>query len=338
MITDRRIIHFYGILLLIATAVGCQSCSTKAEKSQGVIKAIDSRGENIRLQQPAERIVVLFEPSVDELYMLGAGDQIIGIPEQVYLTKSTYNYLSTLDRRIKQKEIATPTFGGRSSNIESIISLNADLVIAYEQDLETISQLENLGIPVFTVASRTEEKIIKELEGLGILTGKEERAKEIIAYIKKETNAIAQTTPHTKPKTVYYAWSKGRILSTSGKGTLTDMAIELAGAKNACSLNLEAPNIGVEMLYHWDPDIIVLWNSNLEDVYNLKELMHLRAIKNKQVFVMEPSFYYDPHTVKFILFSKQLHSWCYPDEYPVAELNADLEEALTFLYGGRQES
>src|SRR5690606_40194380 len=48
---------------------------------------------------------------------------------------------------------------------------------------------------------------------------------------------------NSRRKKVYYAWSKGRILSTSGKGSLMDLSIQAAGAENACPLEMEAPNI-----------------------------------------------------------------------------------------------
>jgi len=140
-----------------------------------------------------------------------------------------------------------------------------------------------------------------------------------------------ETTKIENKKKVYYAWSKGRILSTSGKGTLMDMAITLSGAQNACPLEMQAPNIGAEMLYKWDPDIILLWNSNANDVYSLAELDNLPAVINKQVKVLKPSFMYDPHTVKILLFAKQVRQWTYP-EYTEQELQSDLNQALSILY------
>ena len=131
--------------------MSCNGRSAKEQTSEGLIRATDSRDKTISLNKPAERVVVLFEPLVDEVYMLGAEDKLVGIPEQIYLNESTFHYLSKIDTRIKNKEIATPTFGGRSSNMETIVSLQPDLVIIYDQDQETIEQLEGLGIKTFAV-------------------------------------------------------------------------------------------------------------------------------------------------------------------------------------------
>ena len=166
---------------------------------------------------------------------------------------------------------------------------------------------------------------------MGALLGKKARAEEIVQFVSAEIKKM--TAPNDQiQKKVYYAWSKGRVLSTSGRGSLIDMAIRLSGAANACPLEMEAPNVGAETIYKWNPDLIILWNSKLTDVYNLKELAALPAVKNKQVFVMSPSFPFDPHTVKFMLFAKQIRQWCFSD-YTKQQLDQDMAIAFEKLYG-----
>lgn len=307
------------------------SCNPESKESKsGNIVAKDSRGKTIALNQVAQRAVVLFVPMVDQLYMLQAGKQIVGIPEQLYLNSSTYSALSQLDERIAKKALATPTFGGRSANLESVVGLKPDLAIVYEVDIETIAQLEELGVPVFTVSSKGEESIFNELKEVSRLFGKEERAEILIDYVQEELLKM-QLKPTAIKKKVYYGWSNGRIFSTSGQGSLMDLAIKSSGAENACPLELEAPNIGAELIYQWDPDLIVLWNSDPNDVYKLKELAALPAVRNKQVFELTPTFNFDPHTLKFLLFAKQLHYWAYPEQGN--DPNAEVQNSLAVLYG-----
>ena len=318
------------MLLLLCFLFGaCQNQQSGGRNDR--VKAIDSRGKEVSLQQTAKRVVVLFPSLVDEVYMLGAGNSLVGIPEQVYQMEDTYTFLSKLDPRIAKKSIATPTFGGQANNVESFVWLNPDLVLTFNTDQDNISQLESLGIPVFTFSSQDEKSIFNELIGMGALLGKKARAEEIVEFVSTEIKKM--TVPKDqKQKKVYYAWSKGRVLSTSGRGSLIDMAIRLSGAANACPLEMEAPNVGAETIYKWNPDLIILWNSKLTDVYNLKELAALPAVKNKQVFVMSPSFPFDPHTVKFMLFAKQVRHWCFSD-YTKQQLDQDMTIAFEKLYG-----
>lgn len=306
------------------------SCNSKTQRQEnfGGISATDSRNKVIHLEQEAQRVVALFEPAVDHIYMLQASNVLVGIPEQVYLNTSGYEFLSGLDDKIKNKEIATPSFSGRAISAESILQLNPDLVILYEADSETINQLEGLGLNVYTVSSKNKEAIYLELKGLATLIGKSKRAEELIQYTENELNKINKAPKSDKK--VYYAWSKGRIFSTSGKGSLIDAAIEAAGAQNACPLEMEATNISAETIYEWNPDLIILWNSKPEDVYSLKELQALPAVKQKQVYDFSPVFYYDPHTIKFMLFAKQLREWCEPQNTTAEN---DVKKDLKTLYG-----
>ena len=324
--------YLLTVLIVLGLLQSCKQNTRKTtvESAETSVSAIDSRGKEVQLPQPATRVVALYEALVDDVYMLEAQDKLVGIPQQIYLNTATFEFLSSLDSRLANKEIATPTFGGGSSNVEAIIGLQPDLVITFNQDTEAVAQLEDLGITVYTIASENQEGIIRELKGIGTLLGKADRANQIADYIQKGI-AQMQETKIENPKKVYYAWSKGRVLSTSGKGTLMDMAITLSGAVNACPLEMQAPNVGAETLYKWNPDSILLWNSSETDVYGLSELAKLPAVINKQVKVMQPSFLYDPHTVKFLLFAKQVRQWTYP-EYTEEALRADLMEAMHFLY------
>lgn len=320
-----------AFLLALQSCNNSQDTRSKETSSHTEVSAMDSRGKTITLPHEAMRVVVLYNALVDDVYMLQAGEKIVGIPQQIYEMEDTYSFLSKLDERIKNKSIATPTFGGPSGNAESIIGLKPDLVLTFNTDEDHISQIENMGIPVFTFSSLNDEKILDELKNVGKLLGKQKRAEEITGYVSEEVKKM-RTSQAGSPKKIYYAWSKGRIMSTSGKGSLIDMAITLSGAQNACPVPVEAPNISAETMYQWNPDLIILWNSQLSDVYSLKELAALPAVKNKQVFAMSPSFPYDPHTVKFMLFAKQLRHWCMP-EYTQLQLDQDVKKAFEIIYG-----
>ncbi len=310
--------------------VGCNNSNQKQAVSSDALQATDSRGQTVVLKQTAERVLVLFEPMVDALFMLNANEKIVGIPEQLYRNTSAYNFLSILDNKLKNKEIPSPTYNGRSVNIETVVGLNPDLVIVYHSDTEVIEQLKNLNIPVFVVSSNSKNEIYSELKNIAVLLGKSQRANELVTYVENELNKIKQSNSETI--SLYYAWSKGRIFSTSGKGTLIDEAITSAGLINACPLKMNVLNISAESLYQWNPNMIILWNSSENEVYDLEELRALPAVKNKQVHNLTPAFNYDPHTLKFMLFAKQLHFWAKKDNN-LNDFLTKIQSDLNFLYG-----
>lgn len=322
-------ITFLAYFIVLFCIVGCNN-SKKQTATSHILQVTDSSEKVVTLKQTAKRVLVLFEPMVDGFFMLGAQDKIVGIPEQLYQNTSAYEFLSKLDNRLKNREISTPTYNGRSVNIETVISLNPDLVIAYHTDTEVIAQLENLGIPTFVVSSNSRGEIYSELKNIALLVDKTERAEQLVNYVESQLNQIPKT--ENENISVYYAWSKGRIFSTSGKGTLIDDAIKASGLSNACPLEMNALNIGAETLYQWNPNMIVLWNSAESDVYDLEELSALPAVKKRQVHTFTPAFYYDPHTLKFMLFAKQLRFWATKNTTST-EFLTEIESDLNFLYG-----
>lgn len=318
--------------LLVATSSCESSKKSEAKTPEKMISAVDSRGDTIRLAHEAQRVVALYDPLVDDVFMLGAQEKLVGIPAQMYERPAAYTFFSNLSPQFKAKKIATPTFNGQSINIEKILSLTPDLVLTFNINTESITQLENLGIPVFTFSSEDDASILKELNNVGILLGRKKQAEKITTYVAKAVKEMRASKLET-PKTVYYAWSRGRILSTSGKGSLIDMAIQLSGAHNACDIPFQAPNVSAETIYKWNPDLMILWNSMPSSVYELEELAALPAVKNRQVYVMTPAFPYDPHTVKFLLFAKQLRHWCSPESYTELMLNQDIQQFFQLAYG-----
>lgn len=321
-----RLSHY--LLIIGIFLIQCQE-NKATGKASSTITAKDSRGKEISLPKTAQRIVVLFPPLVDELYMLGAENQIVGIPKQIYTEESTYDYLSKIDERIKQQSIPTPTFSGAGSSIEMIIGLKPDLVITFEGNIDVEEQLEQQNIPVFSVSSMDKVSIFNELRSIAKLLGKSERAEKLINYVNVNLDKMEKSKPNS-PKKIYYAWSRGRILSTSGKGTLMDLAIESSGNINACPLNLQVPNVSPEMLFKWNPDLIILWNSKKEDVYAIKSLAILPAVKNKQIFELKPTFNFDPHTIKFFLFAKQISHWV--NNVAEEQSKDEIKKDLDFLY------
>lgn len=316
--------------------IGCKSNIRPAVIKQYAITVTDMRGKTIQLPKVAERVVCLFNGSFDAMYMLGAENKLVGIPSNIYTDPEYYDAYAKIDDRIKAKHIEAPG-SWQASNIESIVSLHPDIVIISISQTDAVNILEKMGYAVYTVGSETYEQIYKETLDIGTMTGTTLRAEAIVNYSKKEFEKIKLITKDIVPKKkVYYAWSGGRILSTSGTRSMINDFIELAGATNVCRSNVDQPNVNAETLIHWDPDIIVLWGSSPVDVYKMSELASLKAVKNKTVKSMKPAFFYNTHTLKILLASVTLNHWCY-DTFNSDEVDKDKREIIMNLYGQRGE-
>jgi iron complex transport system substrate-binding protein len=327
------------ILLIPIIFIACKSTGNKPVGTAFSIQATDFRNKKIVLPKPATRIICLIESALSGLYMLQAENQVIGVSSAVY-NESVAPHYAALDERIKNKTLPSPGNWDFVS-IENIVALQPDLVIIWASQTEAIETIEAHGIPVYGVFLKSFSDVYKEIKDLGTLTGKSQRADSLIAYTKNEINRIAhqRTSINEQQKSVYFMWQQG-LLETAGTTSTVNELIELAGAKNVCTIEQEHVIINKERLIDWNPDIMVMWynpSKNPDDIINLTEIQHIKAIKNKQVYELPSVFMCDLWTLKFPYAVKMVAKWSYPSTFSNLNLDEEKQKMLIELYGIRGE-
>ncbi|MBF7682571.1 ABC transporter substrate-binding protein [Acinetobacter sp. B5B] len=322
---------FIFFLSACSAPVPSEELTTKTTSSDQ-IHVTDAYHQTVTLSRPAKRIVVLFEASLDDLYMLGAGHNVVGIPAKIYHSPSLFSAYRLLDTRIAQKQIATPSSWEASTNLESIVALQPDLVLVNSAQRDVIELLKSMHIAVYAVQSESYSQTRKELLDLGELTGTSTRAHELVQFIEQEIQAMQHTTQYPAQQ-VYYAWSGGRIFSTSGRNSMPNTVMTLAGTENIIKSDVDQPTVNPEHLLEWNPDVILLWNSDPALIYARPELRSLKAVQHRQVFSLNPSFLFNPHTPKILLAANQLHHWVNPSIQSTAHAHQDQQRILSMFYG-----
>ncbi len=331
-----------GIVLILTFSVTVTSCGPGRAKPVGSalsIQVTDFRNKEITLSKPASRIICLIESGLSGLYMLRAENQVIGVSSAVYNESASAQY-AALDERIRNKELPAPGNWDFVS-IENIIALQPDLVIIWASQTESIQSIEEHGIPVYGVFLRSFDDVYKEMKDFGALTGRSQRADSRIAYTKAEIDKLKsiQKSSNEKLKSVYFIWNQG-LLETAGTISTVNELIELAGAKNSCTIGQEYIVINKEKLFDWNPDMMVMWcnpSKTPEDILNLSEIQQLKAIQEKQVFELPSAFLCDLWTLKFPYTVKMLAKWCYPATYSGLNLEDEKRKMLLELYGQKGE-
>ena len=328
----------FAILLLPAFCLllSCNNAPTLKTKDANSISVTDFRGKEVNLDHPAKRIVCLIESALSGIYMLNTEDKVVGISSNVY-SEDVFRYYASMDKRIENKSIPAPG-NWDFANIESVIALNPDLVIIWANQTESIESIEGKGIPVYGVMLKSLNDVYKEISDLGTLTAKTTRADSIISFTKNEISCC-QYVISEKPaiKSIYFSWVQG-LLETSGQNSMVNELIELSGCKNVCTSPDEHITINKEKLIEWDPDIIVMWcNSriNSDNIYEMKELARVKAVRNRKVFQIPSSFLCDLWTLKFQYAVKLLSVWANPDKLSDLKLKEEKAKILKGLYGGK---
>lgn len=331
----------YVVLIVIISAAytGCRPGRAKLVGSASAIQVTDFRNKEITLSKPASRIICLIESGLSGLYMLRAENQVIGVSSAIYNESASAQY-AALDERIRNKELPAPGNWDFVS-IENIVALQPDLVIIWASQTESIQSIEEHGIPVYAVFLQSFEDVYKEIRDFGALTGKSQRADSLIAYTKTEIGKLKsiRKSSNDKPKSVYFIWNQG-LLETAGTTSTVNELIELAGAKNSCTIEQEHAVVNKERLFDWDPDLMVMWSNpskSPEDILSLSEIQQLKAIQEKQVYELPSAFLCDLWTLKFPYAAKMLAKWCYPATYSGLNLDDEKRKILLTLYGQKGE-
>jgi iron complex transport system substrate-binding protein len=237
--------------------------SSTPPQDNGLRIITDATGRQVEIPQVVQSIVCVNVGTLRFTTYMQATDLVIGVEQNEIEPRITkpFSYInnplfSTL-----------PVMGDNGTTYdEEIIKLNPDVVMA-AVDKDTADNLQNkLGIPVVTIPlidNMFDSKCYQTLALMGEVYGRQERANELIAYIKGLEEDLTRRTkdiPEEEKPTVYAGG-----ISFKGAhgfdGTEANYSPFVAiGAKNLADLTGQtgAFNIDLEQVLQWDPDIIFL--------------------------------------------------------------------------------
>lgn len=271
------------ILLSVWTLVGCtqkESAAVRTQTQEQQSNQItDMAGNEVTLEKIPEKMVVLLPSDVEILYELGVEDAIIGVGE----------YCNYPKEALKKQIIAT----GEQLNVEQIISLKPDVVIIGEmaQSTDQIKQLKDAGIPVVVTNSQNIADTYKAITLLGMISGKEKEADNLVANMKKSFQEIEKKAKGNYEKTIYFEVSPLEYgLWTAGKDTFMQELADLLKVKNIFEDLSGWAEISEEQVLERNPDYIVTSTMTNKDTSPVDEIMarsnwrNVEAVSKKQVF------------------------------------------------------
>ncbi len=332
----RIVVLILMVAMLSPLFAGCTktTVSTDQSKTQETVKVIDSRGQEVAVNYPAQKIVCLLNSALNDLYMLGAKDQVIAIDQWTYDTKEVYDFTAQIDDRVKNK-----TLPAIDRNIEDIIAMKPDVVVIWADQTEDINVLEDNGIKVVGIQVDNFEDVYTKLDILGKISGNEARAAEIATYTRKQLKSVTDIISgidESKKLSSLFVWGPSTF-DLAGNNSTGDSIIEKAGGKNAAdSVREEHFVASVDELMAWNPDTMLMWylpELTPQSYYDDAQWAGIKAIQNKKVFELPHPFYCDLWTVKYMYSIQFLAKSLYPDEFATIELEKTKNDMLKFLYG-----
>jgi len=288
--------------LIAAFCVVAGLASIDAAAAQPV-SVTDSRGQELSLKAPAERVVTIPIPAASIIMAIsGKPDAVVGMhPASMAGIKGTILekiYPSALDIP------ANITRGGQfAPNVETILSLRPDFVVQWaSMGDEIIAPLVNAGLPVLGVRYGTQADSEAIFAMLGTALGRPGKAETIIAGQRDTQKAIAARVaglPEEQRPKVLYMLRFADSLRPTGAGSYNDFYIKLTGGRQAANgISGTTTDVNAEQILAWNPDIILLGNFDPglpADVYKNPLFATLNAVRNKRVYRMPHGGYrWDP--------------------------------------------
>jgi iron complex transport system substrate-binding protein len=259
--------------------------------------------------KPIKRIVCLTEETTEFLYDIGADDLIVGITK----------YTKRPAKAIKEKPIVSRYL---DSDIQAIIDLNPDLVIAWSDlQADTSKELIKQGIEVICFNHRSINGILSFMQRLGYLINKKQETDDYLLNVISHLNKYRELGEKrkNKPKVYFEEWFDPLIVSIQWVSEI----IELCGGINIFSELASSPLAKGRILetddriFKENPDIILAsWCGKpfrkkkmlaRENWYNIK------AVEDDQIFEIKSEIILQPGPASLIdgvkIISKIFDDW-----------------------------
>ncbi|MBT2644353.1 ABC transporter substrate-binding protein [Bacillus sp. ISL-41] len=283
------------LMLMMAAAMILAGCSTEAQpekkesektaqeqKTGFPVTVKDAIDEEVVIEDKPERIISLIPSNTEIVYALENGEAIVGVTD-------FDNYPE--DAMSKEK------IGGMEFNIEKMISLKPDLVLAPGSTADTVKeglqQLKDAGIAVVVVNdAQSFEEVYQSIEMIGKAIGETEKADELVENMKSsfaELKKKAETIKPEEQKTVFVEVSPAPEIYTAGKNTFINEMLELIGAKNAAGDMEGWPKVDPEAIVERNPDVVVTTygyytEKPVDQVLARQGWNNVKAVKEQKVY------------------------------------------------------
>lgn len=238
---------------LLAAACGSSDSPTEAAASASTAAAaggfpleLSTDAGPVRIEAMPEAIVSLSPTATEMLFAIGAGGQVKAVDDQS-------NH---------PPEAPMSDLSGFTPNIEAIVGMAPDLVVASDAPPDLLDGLAEADVPVLVLpAAASIEDSYEQLSLLGRATGQSGGADKTVSEMRTRIADIVASLPARPTKLTYYHELDDTLYSATSKtfiGSLYSMVGLENVADGADKDGTGYPQLSVEYLLQADPDLIFL--------------------------------------------------------------------------------
>jgi iron complex transport system substrate-binding protein len=169
--TARRIVACIALALGMLLGPAAMATSLGAHAAAAPITVIDDYHTRVVLRGVPQRIVALAPNVVEILYALGIGHRVVGVSQD-----------SDYPPAAAHKPVVVTYSAG--PNLEKIVALRPDLLIAAGIDARYLPKLRSLHLPIVVLDPQTIGGILHDIAIAGIATGTAGVARALVNHLQ----------------------------------------------------------------------------------------------------------------------------------------------------------
>ena len=203
---------------------------------------IDQTGRSVSIINTPKRIISLVPSQSELLFDMGLNEEVVGI------TKFCIHPDGWFRNKIR-------VGGTKQVKMEIIHPLEPDLIIANKEEnlKEQIKELE-MNYPVWVSDVNNLEDAYLMIEQIGVITGKEKTAGNIVTRIRQVFNQLKSES--SKAKAAYLIWQNPYM--TAGGDTFIHSMMEYAGFENIFRHKTRYPEVEINEIKAQDCKLLLL--------------------------------------------------------------------------------
>ena len=237
-----------------------------------------------------QRIISLAPHITEMVFSAGAGNKLVGVVDYSDFPKEALE----IERIGKYNAI----------NIEKIIQINPDLIIAWQSANrpKDIEKLKKLGFKVLFSNPIKLNDIATEIRFFGETLGTQNQANTVAKKLEKQLDTLHHQYQSKARVTAFYQIWNAPLMTINGEQFISQ-ALTLCGAQNVyATLPLLAAEVNIESVIEKNPDTILIGGEKQMQQGWLKDWQRwntLSAVKNTQLHLLKADTFQRP-TQRFI--------------------------------------
>jgi iron complex transport system substrate-binding protein len=237
----------------------------------------------------SQRVVSLAPGLTEIVFAIGRGDTLVGVTRFC-------DYPAAAQRIAK-------VGGFLDFNVEALVSLNPDIVVAYPEHAARLRRLP-ATVRVVTVRHGSLSDLLGSIPVIGRALGAEDGAARLVAAITNELKGISrQVAGNSKARVLIVAGRSRDELKNMfiiGRSDFLNDLLEVAGGENAYAGEVAYPSVSLETVIFLNPDFILEVSAHHEGIADesVRELWRpytmVAAVAKQRLRIIHESFWLRP--------------------------------------------